>query len=83
MGSKSNIHIHVYVYIPSFSDFLNEQCKEVELKEWEDQRCLQETWTYQGNITRTGMIEDRNSKDLTEAEEIKENTQNSTKKKKS
>ena len=28
------------------------------------------------------MIEDRNSKDLTEAEEIKENTQNSTKKKK-
>ena len=38
-----------------------------------DERPLQENWIYQGNIScKMGTIKDRNSVDLTEAEDIKE-----------
>ena len=41
-----------------------------------NERSLPENWRYQGNIScRMGMTKDRNSKDLTEAEEIKKRWQ--------
>ena len=44
-----------------------------------DQRSLQENWRYQGILhARTGTIKYRNSKDLTEAEEIKKRLQEYT-----
>ena len=44
-----------------------------------DQRYIQENWRAQGNIScKDGMMRDKNSKDLTEAEEIKKRWQEYT-----
>ena len=52
--------------------FLSEQCRDRRKQQnGKDQRS-QENWRYQENIhTKIGTIEDRNSKDLAEAEDIK------------
>ena len=62
--------------------FLSEQCKEIEEKQQNgiDERFLQENWRYRGTFhARIGMIKDRKSKALTEAERLRrgvKNTQN-------
>ena len=60
--------------------FLNEQCKETgRTIEWERLEISQENWRYKGTFhTRKDMIKDRNSKDITEAEEIKKRWQECT-----
>ena len=55
-------------------DFLNEQCKEIEKNNRMGKTgdLFKETGEIKGTLhTRMGMIKDRNSKDLTEANEIK------------
>ena len=59
---------------------LGEQCKEIEENNTMGKtRSLQESWRYQGTLhAKMGTMKDRNSKDLTEAEEIKKRWQEYT-----
>ena len=59
--------------------FLSEQCKEIELNNRMGKTRDLKKIRYQGNIlAKMGTIKDRNSKDLTEAEEIKKRWQEYT-----
>ena len=60
--------------------FLSEQCKELEENSrMRKTRSPQESWRYQGNISCKGRTtKDRNSKDLTETEEVKKRWQEFT-----
>ena len=51
--------------------FLSDQCKEIEENNRMGKRSLQENWRDQGSISCKDPLLDRNSMDLTEAEEIK------------
>ena len=53
--------------------------KQRKIKNGKDQRSLQENQRYQGNIScKDGQYKDRNSMDLTEAEDIKKRGQEYT-----
>ena len=60
--------------------FLSEQCKEIEESNTTGKtRSFQENWQYQGKISyKDGPIKDRNGKNLTEAQAIKNRCQENT-----